>query len=194
MQAGIKSSVEAYSFEAGPEPAPSPWSGYREIGASDEPADRPSSAQMEQRMVEEARLSFETGRQRGLLEGRQNEQVAQADARAAEEKERTEKATTLLRVFAEASDSYLRAIEQEVVELALAVAARILRREAQMDPLLLTGAVRVALGQLSKTSQACLRVPETELSLARGHRASAQSCFRGPPGCRRADAAGRLCT
>jgi len=37
------------------------------------------------------------------------------------------------------------AVEHEVVKLALAVAARILRREAQMDPLLLTGAVRVAL-------------------------------------------------
>ncbi len=35
------------------------------------------------------------------------------------------------------------------MKLALAVAARILRREAQMDPLLLTGAVRVALGQLA---------------------------------------------
>jgi len=52
-----------------------------------------------------------------------------------------------------------------VVELALAVAARILRREAQMDPLLLTGAVRVALGQLSGSTQVRLRVPESELDL-----------------------------
>ena len=39
----------------------------------------------------------------------------------------------------EERDRYLQAVEHEVVELALAVAARILRREAQMDPLLLTG-------------------------------------------------------
>ena len=58
-------------------------------------------------------------------------------------------AAELCESFAEERDRYLHAVEQEVVRLALAVAARILRREAQMDPLLLTGAVRVALGQLS---------------------------------------------
>jgi len=52
-----------------------------------------------------------------------------------------------------------------VVELALAVAARILRREAQMDPLLLTGAVRVALGQLSGATEVRLKVPASELEL-----------------------------
>ena len=51
------------------------------------------------------------------------------------------------------------------MELALAVAARILRREAQMDPLLLTGAVRVALGQLSNSTEVQLRVPAQELDL-----------------------------
>jgi len=45
------------------------------------------------------------------------------------------------------------------------VAARILRREAQMDPLLLTGAVRVALGQLSGSTEVKLRVPPAELDL-----------------------------
>jgi flagellar assembly protein FliH len=52
-----------------------------------------------------------------------------------------------------------------VARLALAVAARILRREAQMDPLLLTGAVRVALGQLSDSTQVRLRVPAADLGL-----------------------------
>jgi flagellar assembly protein FliH len=52
-----------------------------------------------------------------------------------------------------------------VVELALAIAARILRREAQMDPLLLTGAVRVALGQLTGATEVRLRVPAGELDL-----------------------------
>jgi flagellar assembly protein FliH len=52
-----------------------------------------------------------------------------------------------------------------VVKLALAVAARILRREAQMDPLLLTGAVRVALGQLAGVSEVRLRVPAPEADL-----------------------------
>ena len=51
-----------------------------------------------------------------------------------------------------------------MVELALAVAARILRREAQMDPLLLTGAVRVALGQLSGSTEVRVRVPASDLA------------------------------
>jgi flagellar assembly protein FliH len=59
----------------------------------------------------------------------------------------------------------MQSVEHEVVALALAVAARILRREAQMDPLLLTGAVRVALGQLSGSTQVRLRVPAAELDL-----------------------------
>ena len=59
----------------------------------------------------------------------------------------------------------VREIEHEVVELALAIAARILRRESQMDPLLLTGAVRVALGHLSKTAVARLLVPAQDFPL-----------------------------
>lgn len=56
-------------------------------------------------------------------------------------------------------DRYFARVEREVVELALAIAARILQREAQLDPLLLSGAVRVALGQLGETTSVRLRVP-----------------------------------
>jgi flagellar assembly protein FliH len=74
-------------------------------------------------------------------------------------------AAELVESFARERDRYLGAVEREVVKLALAVAARILRREAQMDPLLLTGAVRVALGQLSASTEVRLRVPPAELDL-----------------------------
>ncbi len=72
---------------------------------------------------------------------------------------------TWIAEFGQERDRYLQAVEHEVVELALAVAARILRREAQMDPLLLTGAVRVALGQLSNSTEVLFRVPSQELDL-----------------------------
>jgi flagellar assembly protein FliH len=62
-------------------------------------------------------------------------------------------------------DQYLGAVEHEVVRLALAIAARVLHREAQMDPLLLSGAVRVALGQLAETAETRLRVPAAEEEL-----------------------------
>jgi flagellar assembly protein FliH len=76
-----------------------------------------------------------------------------------------QQAAGLLEIFTQERDHYLQKVEHEVVKLALAVAARILRREAQMDPLLLTGAVRVALGQLSSSTHVQLRVPKTELAL-----------------------------
>ncbi len=86
-------------------------------------------------------------------------------AQVAAERERVRQASELIESFAQERDRYLHAVEHEVVKLALAVAARILRREAQMDPLLLTGAVRVALGQLSGSTQVRLRVPPAELDL-----------------------------
>ena len=57
------------------------------------------------------------------------------------------------------TDEYLAQVEQEVVRLALGVAERILHRESQLDPLLLSGAVRVALGQLAESAKVRLRVP-----------------------------------
>ena len=125
---------------------------------------------------ESARRSFEAGRERGREEGRQAEREAHEATLAAEAEQRRRQLGELVTRFAEERDRYLRAVEQEVVKLALAVAARILRREAQMDPLLLTGAVRVALGQLAASTEVRLRVPAAELELwTRGDCASAQS-------------------
>jgi flagellar assembly protein FliH len=70
-----------------------------------------------------------------------------------------------LGTFASVRDAYLAQVEQEVVRLALSIATRILHREAQMDALLLSGAVRVALGQLSDTTEVRLRVPAAEYEL-----------------------------
>jgi flagellar assembly protein FliH len=99
------------------------------------------------------------------LEGRQSEREAQAAAEEAREERRVRQAAEWIERFGEARDRYLQEAEQEVVKLALAVAARILRREAQMDPLLLTGAVRVALGQLAASTEVRLRVPAADLDL-----------------------------
>jgi len=132
-------------------------------GGSESPGGEP--ANLEQRLAEETRRSFESGRERGRLEGRQAERDAYAAELQAIEERRTRQAAELVSSFAQARDQYLQVVEQEVVRLALAIAARILRREAQMDPLLLTGAVRVALGQLSGSTEVKLQVPVAELEL-----------------------------
>ncbi len=54
---------------------------------------------------------------------------------------------------------YFAGVEAEVVKLALAIAARVLHREAKIDPLLLTGVVRVALEKVADDSATVLRVP-----------------------------------
>ena len=55
-------------------------------------------------------------------------------------------------------ETYFRKIEPEVVQLALAIARKILHREAQMDPLLLTGMVHVALEKLDSGTRVRMRV------------------------------------
>lgn len=60
---------------------------------------------------------------------------------------------------------YFAGVESEVVRLALAIAARVLHREAKLDPLLLSGVVRVALEKVAEDSTTVLRVPASELEM-----------------------------
>lgn len=122
-------------------------------------------AEFERRLAEEVRAAFESGRERGREEGREAERRAQARDVAEAEERRKQQVAELIDEFALQRERYLNDVEHEVVALALAVAARILRRESQMDPLLLTGAVRVALGQLAASTKVRLRVPEAETEL-----------------------------
>ena len=74
----------------------------------------------------------------------------------------SERLVQAIEEFRQARDRYLAQVEREVVRLSLAIAERILHRQAQIDPLLLCGAVRVALGQLSESTDVQLRVPLEE--------------------------------
>ena len=117
------------------------------------------------RLADETRRSFEAGREQGFQAGRAAERDSIASSMKAKDAARVEYAAHLVESFNAERVRFFTAVEHEVVKLALAVAARILRREAQMDPLLLTGAVRVALGQLSASTQVRLRVPAADLEL-----------------------------
>lgn len=174
---GAPGGIQLFEYLADPNAPPMPmWEGWGapgevatgsqdRAGNNGAAADGPLRAEIDGRIAEETRKSFEAGRERGRQEGRQAEHEAQAAAMATAEQRKARQAAELIEKFAQERDRYLHAVEEEVVKLALAVAARILRREAQMDPLLLTGAVRVALGQLSGSTQVKLRVPPAELNL-----------------------------
>lgn len=166
--------MECFEYPACPgTPSEPAWDGWAEAGEDVVPVEKSpdrtpgtaTGAEFEQRLAEETRRAFETGRERGHEEGRRAEREATAPSAAAETERRRRQISDLMESFARERDRYLQAVEQEVVRLALAVAARILRREAQMDPLLLTGAVRVALGQLAATSEIRIRVPAKEADL-----------------------------
>jgi flagellar assembly protein FliH len=136
-----------------------------EVGSNQSGSAIPACAYSAESFAEESRRAFAAGREQGLMEGRQLESEAHAEAVKRAEDQHRQNSAKLLDQFVQERDRYLQSIEKEVVKLALAVAARILRREAQMDPLLLTGAVRVALGQLSGSTQARVRVSPAELEL-----------------------------
>jgi flagellar assembly protein FliH len=108
------------------------------------------------------RTAIESARQEGLQAGeREGRRVARAELEdvmslsLARERQRIAEAVNQFRTV---RDRYFTEIEQEVVKLALAIAARVLHREAQVDPLLLTGVVRVALEKMADRSGVVLRV------------------------------------
>lgn len=137
--------------------------------ASSLPANQEHGArirELEQEIEEQSR-NFES-----QLEAARNQ--AREEGRASERCEQTgrieaalERLSSVLDNFGAERDRYLEQVEREIVRLALAIAARILHREAQMDPLLLAGAVRVALGQLADTTEIRLIVPAQEQELWR---------------------------
>ncbi len=141
------------------------WTSFAESDDEEETMVAAPNPAFEQRLAEETKRAFEQGRERGRNEGRQAERESIAVALKTAQENQLRQMAGLAETFAAARDRYLRDVEHEVVKLALAIAARILRREAQMDPLLLTGAARVALGQLSSTTEVKLRVPSGELDL-----------------------------
>jgi flagellar assembly protein FliH len=95
---------------------------------------------------------------------------AKLDARLELQSELEEKMaagrSTIQKIFQEFSrerKKYFAEVEGEVVKLALAIAARVLHREATLDPMLLGGVVRVALEKVEEGSSVVLRVPQGEV-------------------------------
>jgi flagellar assembly protein FliH len=77
--------------------------------------------------------------------------------------------------FARQRENYFERVEEEVVNLSLSIARKILHREAQIDPLLLVGLVHVALEKLGAGTHVRLRVNPAKLGSWEEH-------FRETPG------------
>jgi flagellar assembly protein FliH len=123
---------------------------------------RQERAQWEQRLAAqaaEASRAAAQAREQGQREGRQ---AAGAELEQ-ERMQMRQQIAQALEAFQQQRERYFHSVEREVVRLALAVAARILHRQAQMDPLFLAGAVRVALEKLADTTGVTLRVAPAQV-------------------------------
>jgi flagellar assembly protein FliH len=96
--------------------------------------------------------------ERGLKEG-ENRAKAACEARVTATRDAIYKA---LEAFRREREEYFSRVEPEVVQLSLAIARKILHREAQIDPLLLTGLAHVALEKLDSGTRVRLRVPPAD--------------------------------
>ena len=106
-----------------------------------------------------------SARQAGIQEG-------EARAQAAYDKKLAEIRDTVrvaLDDFARERSSYYQRLEAEVVQLALSIARKILHREAQLDPNLLAGIVRVALEKIESGTRVTVRVNPQQVSECRSY-------------------------
>jgi len=111
---------------------------------------------------EQARLAMEESLEQAREEGH-GEGLAEGERRRREDLELERSAISRLCMsFAKERKRYFAEIEEEVVNLALAIATRVLQRESAMDPMLLKGIVRVALEKLGDGKGAALRMNPDE--------------------------------
>jgi len=93
-------------------------------------------------------------RAEGISEGERRARESFAEQLAQERK----RVTAAVSAFQEQQSEYYSKVEIELVHFALAIAARILHREAQVDRMVVAGLVKVMLEKLQKGSRATVRV------------------------------------
>ena len=131
---------------------------YAEAGAAGEPASSSAHAaplpNTEEAGKRERAEGFEQGRANA-----QQEMRAEIESSLARQREAVHRA---LQQFSAERKTYYRRVEGEVVQLALAIARKILHREAQIDPHILTSIVRLTLEKLDTGTAVHLHVSPRE--------------------------------
>jgi len=97
-------------------------------------------------------------RAEGINEGERRAQAGFAEELARERK----RISDAVAAFREQQSEYYSKVEFELVQFALAIAAKILHREAQVDRMVVAGLVKVMLEKLQKGSHVMLRVHPAE--------------------------------
>jgi flagellar assembly protein FliH len=109
-------------------------------------------------LEEKLATAVATARTKGFQEAQAGAQQAAAEIIEGERAA----VTAAVQEFSSQRTEYFRKVEVEAVRLALSIARKVLHREAQMDPLLLAGVVRVALDQMQAGTRVVLHTsPDT---------------------------------
>ncbi len=142
---------------------------YRQIAPAGAVKDSGEKA-AEENAPPEVRLSEKSFLEQ--LAGERAAGMAQAEAGLRQEFQRrsegeTAKISRALAEFEAERRGYFARVEAEVVQLALAIAGKIIHREAQVDPLLVAAIVQIALGQLKDGAAASIRVRPEEAQVWR---------------------------
>lgn len=119
----------------------------------------------ESSVTKEVDAEFERGRASGYEEGRS---AGRADISAELRKCEAAQVEHTLRLneqFTFERERCIESMEPEVVKLALSIASLILRREVQIDPLLLTSSVRIALKGVAAKTSVKIHVPAATVDL-----------------------------
>jgi flagellar assembly protein FliH len=163
------SSSSSPATQAGQEPEIIPFV-YAEIIAQDAGDSRQPDSSAGQ--AESVPATSEILAQREAAAREAGRRDGEAQGRAAGEQYLTEireSVGAVLADFARDRAGYYRQVETEVVQLALAIARKILHREAQLDPLLLAGLVRVTLEEIESATKVVVRVNPQQVSECRSY-------------------------
>jgi flagellar assembly protein FliH len=136
-----------------PEASPFPYAETQVSGGGLDGVQGGNLTAEEQSRAREA-AAFEQGRQAAHQQVR-----TELDAALNENRRQI---TAFLQQFAAERQNYYRRVEGEIVQLALAIARKILYREAQLDPRALAGIVRVTLEKLDAGTAVNLHVSPKE--------------------------------
>jgi len=148
-RARVQAAAPAAAAGAQLEALPFPYSEVAGSAGQLSRAGSDASALAAQAAEREARAR-ESGRQQGELDSRARFEEGLAHERSAIAKAVAD--------FRRERADYYQKIEEEAVRLALSIARKVLHREAQVDPLLLMGIVRVALGRIEGATGVTLAV------------------------------------
>ncbi len=146
---------------------------YREMTTLP-PLPRVRTAAPEPEPPRRAEVEMTQAELQALLAEARHEGALAAEARlrqeaGAKQKEEAARVSAALDAFARERKDYFARIETEVVRLALSIAAKILHREAQVDPMLVAALVQIAVNQLREGTAVHIRVHPEAAGQWRAH-------------------------